>query len=166
MNRLYSISILFGVSMWLLSCGGNSAEKPTDSDSSTSSDQGTQSMVQEPASYDPKRGEGKFNESNVTLGALNADMATKGESVAGTKCTSCHKLTDEKLVGPGWKGVTERRTGHWILNFITNPDPMIEKDPELQAQLELCLVRMPNQNLADEDARNILEFMRRNDGVK
>lgn len=43
---------------------------------------------------------------------------------------------------------------------------MIDKDPELQAQLEICLVRMPNQNLSEEDARNILEFMRKNDGVQ
>ena len=69
-------------------------------------------------------------------------------------------------MGPGWKGVTERRTGHWIMNFITNPDPMIEKDPEVQAQLELCLVRMPNQSLTDDDARHLLEFMRKNDNVK
>ncbi len=123
-------------------------------------------MVGESADYDPKRGEGKFNESNVSIAALNNDIAAKGEAVANTKCFSCHKLTDEKLVGPGWKGVTERRTPQWIMNFITNPDPMIDKDPELQAQLEICLVRMPNQSLTDADARNLLEFMRQNDGVK
>jgi hypothetical protein len=27
-------------------------------------------------------------------------------------------------------------------------------------------VRMPNQSLADNDARELLEFMRKNDGVK
>lgn len=70
------------------------------------------------------------------------------------------------MVGPGWKGVTERRTPEWIMNFSTNPDPMIDKDPELQAQLELCLVRMPNQALTDDEARHILEYMRQNDGVK
>jgi hypothetical protein len=43
---------------------------------------------------------------------------------------------------------------------------MIDKDPELQAQLELCLVRMPNQSLTDKEARDVLEFMRKNDGVK
>jgi hypothetical protein len=43
---------------------------------------------------------------------------------------------------------------------------MIDKDPKVQAQLELCLVRMPNQGLADNDAREILEFMRKNDGAK
>jgi hypothetical protein len=35
-----------------------------------------------------------------------------------------------------------------------------------QAQLEICLVRMPNQNLSDADARSLYEFMRKNDGVK
>ena len=119
----------------------------------------------DPASYDPKRGEGKFD--TVELGAtLDQAMATKGEEVAGVKCTSCHKMTDEKLVGPGWKGVTERRTPQWIMNFITNPDPMIDKDPEVQAQLEICLVRMPNQGVSDDEARGILEYMRQNDGVK
>ncbi|GEM_PF-92946 len=118
------------------------------------------------AAYDPKRGEGKFDESSVSLGALDAALATTGKAIAETKCFSCHKITDEKLVGPGWKGVTQRRAAHWIMNFITNPDPMIDKDPEVQAQLELCLVRMPNQNLAENEAREIVEFMRQNDGAK
>jgi mono/diheme cytochrome c family protein len=93
-------------------------------------------------------------------------MAEKGKTAANTKCVSCHKLTGEKLVGPGWKGVTDRHAPHWIMNFITNPDPMIDKDPEVQAQLELCLVRMPNQNLEETEARSIVEYMRQNDGVK
>ena len=52
------------------------------------------------------------------------------------------------------------------MNFITNPDEMLDIDPKAQAQLEICLVRMPNQNLADAEARQLLEFMRENDGVK
>jgi len=43
---------------------------------------------------------------------------------------------------------------------------MLEKDPEAQKMLELCLVRMPNQNISIGDARDILEFMRQNDGEK
>jgi hypothetical protein len=122
-------------------------------------------VTNENPSYDPNRGEGKFT--TVDLGdGLNKTMADAGNAIQGVKCASCHKLTDERLVGPGWKGVTERRTPAWIMNFITNPDPMIDKDPEVQAQLEICLVRMPNQGLTDDEARNILEFMRQNDGVK
>lgn len=149
----------------MVACGESSSEKEHKSTTATPAT----SPAKEPAntsSYDPKRGEGKFDESNVKLGALNAAMAAKGKTTAETKCFSCHKTSAEKLVGPGWKGVTERKTPHWIMNFITNPDPMIDKDPEVQAQLEICLVRMPNQNLTEEEARNILEFMRKNDGAK
>jgi mono/diheme cytochrome c family protein len=116
-------------------------------------------------SYDPNRGEGKFTKVDIAA-KLDAAMAGSGEKVYGVKCSSCHKTTDEKLVGPGWKGVTSRHTAEWIMNFVTNTDEMLNKDPKAQAQLEICLVRMPNQNLADEDARALYEFMRKNDGEK
>lgn len=116
-------------------------------------------------SYDPERGEGKFKTVEIPA-TLDAVLAEKGNKVYGVKCSSCHKLTEEKLVGPGWKGVTARFTAPWIMNFITNTDEMLTKDPKAQAQLEICLVRMPNQNLSDDDARSLYEFMRKNDGVK
>ena len=115
--------------------------------------------------YDPNRGAGKFT--HVDVGnKLNASLASGGEKIYGVKCSGCHKLTEEKLVGPGWKGVSERHKPEWVMNFITNTDEMLNKDPKAQAQLEICLVRMPNQSLADNDARQLLEFMRKNDGVK
>lgn len=152
----------------LYACGGGSSNTSEQSNAAATEPTATENTeTSGTSSYDPKRGEGKFTAENVNVGAtLDAAMATEGESISGVKCSSCHKMTDEKLVGPGWKGVTERRTPEWIMNFITNPDPMIDKDPEVQAQLEICLVRMPNQGLNDDDARKILEFMRKNDGVK
>jgi cytochrome c551/c552 len=116
-------------------------------------------------SYDPNRGEGKFT--HVDLGAaLDEKMAATGKKTYDIKCGACHKLTTEKLVGPGWSGVTTRHSPEWIMNFVTNTDIMLNKDPKAQAMLELCMVRMPNQNLTDDDARGLLEFMRQNDGVK
>jgi pyruvate-formate lyase-activating enzyme len=50
------------------------------------------------------------------------------------------------------------------MNMIMNVDMMLEKDPEAQKLLELCLVRMPNQNISKEQARDVIEFMRKNDG--
>lgn len=163
MKNLIFISTFF-VSALLISCGGQ--EKKSEETASASQEQ-PKSMVPDPESYDPKRGEGKFTASALGLSdKLDSPMAQSGESVAGVKCASCHKYSDEKLVGPGWKGVTSRRNPEWIMNFITNPDPMLNKDPAAQAMLELCLVRMPNQNLSDSEARQILEFMRKNDGLK
>jgi hypothetical protein len=49
------------------------------------------------------------------------------------------------------------------MNMITNVDVMLDKDPQAQALLEECLTRMPNQNITPEDARGVLEFMRKND---
>jgi mono/diheme cytochrome c family protein len=147
----------------LQACGGGQSQKPVSPEGAAGS---AATEKEKPSDYDPKRGEGTYNATNVSLAALDEAKAKAGEGVANTKCASCHKLTDEKLVGPGWKGVTTRREPFWILNFITNPDPMIDKDPVVQAQLELCLVRMPNQSLTDGEAREILEFMRKNDGVK
>ena len=163
MKRAYLTSVFLAALALLVACGGGEQKPETDGGTAA---EPAKSMVADASSYDPKRGEGKFNESNVTVGALDAAMAAKGEAISGTKCFSCHKTTDEKLVGPGWKGITQRKAPYWIMNFITNPDPMIDKDPEVQAQLELCLVRMPNQNLTDDDARQVLEFMRKNDGAK
>lgn len=95
---------------------------------------------------------------------LNADMVKNGQNIYDLKCMACHKLTNEKLVGPGWADVTKRRTPTWIMNMIMNVDMMLEKDPEAQKLLELCLVRMPNQNISKEEARDVIEFMRKNDG--
>ena len=95
---------------------------------------------------------------------LNQEWVAKGKAIYEMKCLACHKLTEEKLVGPGWKGVTKRREPEWIINMITNVDMMLEKDEEAQKLLEQCLVRMPNLSIPKDDARQILEFMRSNDG--
>lgn len=97
---------------------------------------------------------------------LNKEWVTVGKANYELKCLACHKLSDEKLVGPGWSGVTKRREPVWIMNMITNVEMMLEKDPEAQKLLEQCLVRMPNQNITQEDARKLIEFMRSNDGEK
>lgn len=153
--------LLSAISIALYACGGSST--PSESSTSTSTESSASTSTENP-SYDPNRGEGKFSNMDIPA-SLDKEMASSGESIYGVKCSSCHKTSDEKLVGPGWKGVTTRRKPEWIMNFITNPDPMIDKDPAVQAQLEICLVRMPNQGLTDDDARHILEFMRKNDGV-
>lgn len=158
MKKFLFLSLLI---CFAIACGSNNSsdnkQAPPSADQSKSADANP--------SYDQKRGEGKFSKVEVSPG-LDVAKADAGLKVYTVKCSACHKLTEEKLVGPGWKGVTSRHTAEWIMNFATNPDVMIDKDPKAQAMLEICLVRMPNQNLTDEDARNIYEFMRKNDGVK
>lgn len=155
-------STALSLSLFFAACGG-SGDKET---AKTTEPAATEAPATDAnPTYDPNRGEGKFHD--VKIGdKLDAAMATQGEKIAELKCQSCHKMTDERLVGPGWHGVTTRHKPEWIMNFMTNTDEMIDKDPKAQAMLEICMVRMPNQSLSDQDARDILEFMRKNDGVK
>jgi cytochrome c len=97
---------------------------------------------------------------------LNHEWVTKGKAAYEMKCLACHRLDETRLVGPGWAGVTKRRTPVWIMNMVTNVDMMLDTDEEAQKLLELCLVRMPNQNITEPEAREVLEFMRHNDGDK
>ncbi len=160
MNRrfLYSFTIIAFLSFYFGSCNSNEQQtKPNNEPAVTKTDtvvisQGINS-----------KGIGRFNEVKLKH-PLDQGMVTKGQSVYGAKCIACHKLTDEKLVGPGWKGVTDRRTPEWIMNFTTNTQVMLDKDLVAQGEMVTCLVRMPNQDLNDDQARGILEYMRKNDG--
>ncbi len=154
MKKVLVIAALLGLTY---ACSNNGSEKKENAASD-------QSANTAPAAS-PAEGVGKFT--HVDLGSnLDKKLADGGKTVYEMKCEACHKLSAEKLVGPGWKDVTQRRKPEWIMNFVTNTEEMLNKDTSAQAMLEICMVKMPNQNLSDEDARKVLEFMRGNDGVK
>lgn len=168
MKKLFIISATALGIFLFAACGGsgnsNTNSSATTEDTASASVEASASSEAGNPSYDPHRGEGKYE--NYEAGSVSAELASKGKEIYLAKCQGCHKLTDERLVGPGWKGVTDKHSAAWILNFITNPDAMLDQDPELQKQIEICMVRMPNQNLADSDAKEIYDFMRQNDGKK
>lgn len=158
--------MIFSLALFFAACGGSGEKENATTTQASSADSANSAATKSGnPSYDPNRGEGKFHDVKLS-DKLDPVLAEKGQKIYELKCSSCHKLTDERLVGPGWHGVTSRQTPAWIMNFITNTDAMIDKDPKAQAMLEICMVRMPNQSLSDDDAREILEFMRKNDGVK
>ena len=165
MKKLFVFVALAG-SLLIQSCGGNSGDNSSSTEPAKDDAGATTSTASgESPSYDPERGKGKFTKVDIP-DKIDPAMVKEGESVYNVKCASCHKMSGEKLVGPGWKGVTKRHKPEWIMNFITNTDEMLDKDPKAQAQLEICMVRMPNQNLSDDAARNLYEFMRQNDASK
>jgi mono/diheme cytochrome c family protein len=160
MTNLKKISFALFALAWLVaSCGDDTTKKPEN----TAPESSTPTPAPEPTA--DEKGIGKFQNVELTH-PLDQSMVKAGEKVYDVKCSSCHKLSDERIVGPGWKGVTTRRKPEWIMNFVTNVEEMLNKDPEAQAMLEVCMVRMPNQNLSDQEARAVLEYMRHNDGEK
>ena len=155
-KSIFALVILFTGCLLFFAC--NSKEK---------TNEGKSPDTGEVAKDQPEVHGSQIQPGDVTLTTpLNQEWVASGKKNYDLKCQSCHKLTDERVVGPGWAGVTKRREPHWIMNMITNVDMMLETDPEAQKLLEQCLVRMPNQNLTKDDARQVLEFMRNNDGEK
>jgi cytochrome c5 len=164
MKKIFYFS---AIALLIYACGSESKKEENKEESKEEKGfSGLSDMSKDTAGYaDDAKGIGKFK--NVELPpTLDTKMAALGSGIYDLKCSSCHKLTKERLVGPGWSGVTSRRKPEWIMNFVTNTDEMLNKNAEAQAMLEICMVRMPNQSLSDDDARAIVEFMRKNDGVK
>lgn len=152
--RTHYPSLISAAAIFLAGCGSKEAAD----DAAKSGPQPADIIAGQPTFHGPEI-------KNVELTSpLNQQWVAGGKTIYDTKCMPCHKLTGDKLVGPGWLGVTKRREPVWIMNMICNTDKMLAEDAEALKQLEMCLVRMPNQNVAVEDARKILEFMRKNDG--
>jgi mono/diheme cytochrome c family protein len=162
MRKILLFTALLGFT-W--ACSNNSGSSAGSTSSASDESAKAPAASESSANYDSTRGAGKFTHVDIS-DKLDDKMVAAGKSIYELKCAACHKLTAEKLVGPGWLGVTERHKPEWIMNFATNTDEMIDKDPKAQAMLQICMVRMPNQHLSDDDARHILEFMRNNDHAK
>jgi len=95
----------------------------------------------------------------LTLGPQDDVLAAKGAEVFELKCVACHKI-NERLVGPPLAGVTTKRSPAFIMNMILNPDEMVKKHPEVKAMLAEFYVPMTFQNVTEDDARAILEYLR------
>lgn len=144
-------------------CGGSNTNADDPSSTETSATAATeQEEVLDPDAKSDGKGIGKFTDVKVDA-TINEAMAAKGKAIFESKCTPCHKTTDEKLVGPGLKNITNLRTPEWIMNMITNPEEMTKKDPVAKALFEKHLVQMTFQNVDDEQTREIYEYLRQND---
>jgi len=155
MKRVF-IQFLVAISALLwVGCSGKGAEQRAEAPETD-----PQSLVDQPEVHGTEVKEVKLTT------PLDQAMIKVGSGIYDLKCSACHKLTEDRIVGPGWAGVTKKRKPEWIINMITNVDMMLAEDEEAQKLLEQCLVRMPNQNITQEEARSVIEFMRKNDGEK
>ncbi len=157
MKKLLIATLMVTTTLFFVACGGNSTTA-----NKTSSTTGMDSVV---PGIPGNKGIGKFTKVELSS-PLDDRMVANGQAIFNSKCLTCHKLDELKLVGPGLKDVTKRRTPEWIMNFVSYPDTMFEKDATAKAMLDICHVKMPNLKLADEEVRAVLEYLRRNDGEK
>tara|TARA_B100000780_G_scaffold259404_1_gene210419 strand:+ start:178 stop:654 length:477 start_codon:yes stop_codon:yes gene_type:complete len=152
--------ILIALAGILIACGGEEEKKKGFKYNRTKSEQkkSTSQKINTPIDLYNK-GIGPIK--NLTFDEnINQKLATKGASIFKQKCTACHKA-DKKLIGPAMKGIYERRTPEWVMNIMLNPTEMLESDPIALALLkEYNNIKMINQNLTEDEARSIAEYLR------
>ena len=91
---------------------------------------------------------------------VSITLAKSGEKLFNQLCTSCHMI-NEDYIGPAMSGILDRRSPEWIMNMILNPIQMLEEDPiAIELLKEYDFEYMYNQNLLEEEAREILEYFR------
>ncbi|MBC2838026.1 cytochrome c family protein [Robiginitalea sp. SC105] len=91
---------------------------------------------------------------------IDSELAAAGETKFNTICIACHQV-EKRMIGPAMAGVMERRSPEWVMNMMLNPDGMLKEDPIAKALLkEYNNMIMTNQNLSQEDARALLEYLR------
>jgi mono/diheme cytochrome c family protein len=61
----------------------------------------------------------------ASVSATFAQDAAEGETLFKNNCAACHNTSDEVLVGPGLKGISERRPIEWIVKWVHNPQAVI-----------------------------------------
>ena len=146
------IILLFLVFAWT-ACGDKKSEgNPSESTS--------EEPAKEVVNTDPMSNKGIGPISSVSLGEIDTDLVAAGEAEFKAKCTACHKIS-KRHIGPGLKGITERRSPEWIMNMILNPEEMVQKDPiAKQLLIEYNGAPLANQNLTEDEARSILEYFR------
>ena len=118
-----------------------------------------------PVTAEENKGVGPVSHVAVNPTIVDEKLAAQGKTIFETKCSACHKL-EERYVGPALAGVTARRSPEWIMNMILNPQEMTQKDPVAQEMFGEYLIQMTFQNVSNDEARQILEYLRSEDAKK
>jgi mono/diheme cytochrome c family protein len=153
MKKTYIITGLLALSLLGLSaCGGGEQSGENEGGRNAVADESglTQEQIE--------KGIGPIT--SVTLGPIDEALAARGAELFEVKCSACHKL-DSRYIGPPLGEVTARRTPEFIMNMILNPEEMMQKHPVVKELLAQYMAQMANQSLTEEEARAILEYLRK-----
>jgi mono/diheme cytochrome c family protein len=87
---------------------------------------------------------------------------TKGKEIFDKNCVICHKLSEEKLVGPGLKGVTEKRDKAWLIKFIRGSQEMVKAGDKTAVEVFNANSKIPmpdHKFLSEDDVSQVIEYI-------
>lgn len=87
--------------------------------------------------------------------------AASGEEIFKSLCAPCHRTDTRRTVGPGLKGVSEKRGEEWVRNWIIDNKAMIQSgDPDAVAVWEEYKIDMPPfKQISDAEMDDLILYM-------
>ena len=107
----------------------------------------------------------------LLLGATS--MATAQEQDAeqyfNTNCVACHTIGSGRILGPDLKGVLDRQSREWLVEFIVDPDSKLDSDPyakQMLAETPGGAIRMiPIAGMTPLIANSLLDYIASKSGA-
>lgn len=91
-----------------------------------------------------------------------SEAAIKGKTLFAQNCSQCHATTDAVVMGPGLKGIQERRTVPWLRDWIRNSAKVIASGDKYAVELFNKYNKTPMSPFSgfkDEDIDAILKYI-------
>lgn len=154
------IILSLAIAIFITSCGDKEEKKKDDSFEINRAQAEPEAEASEGVPVDMNNvGIGPITEM-VFPDTIDEESAARGKEQFEAICIACH-MVDQRMIGPAMEGVYERRNPAWVMNMMLNPDEMLQKDPIAIALLkEYNNAIMLNQNLTEEEARDLAEYLR------
>jgi mono/diheme cytochrome c family protein len=94
---------------------------------------------------------------------VDAVLAAQGEKLFTSKgCVACHAF-GRKVTCPDLNGASMRRTAEWMEHQILHPEVMVKEDRIAWELRKGFPVPMTNMNVKPEEARALIEFIKKKD---
>ncbi len=76
-------------------------------------------------------------------------------------CSACHTIGKGRLVGPDLKGVTDKYSEEWLINFIRASQKMVKAgDKDAVKIFDEYKIPMPDNNLTDDQIKGLLAYIK------
>lgn len=95
--------------------------------------------------------------------SMSAFAQKSGKTIFENRCTACHQVSNDDLVGPGLAHVNQRRNKEFLVKFIRNSQKVIKSGNEVAKKLfnEYNQTIMPaNKDLSDKEIGNVLSYIK------
>lgn len=98
--------------------------------------------------------------------AITDPVALKGKGIFENNCSSCHAVTAEVVVGPGLKGINERRPEAWLISWIKNSQKLVQGGDQYAVEVytKYNKTPMPSFAFSDDDIKAILAYVKASGG--